>query len=220
MICIGKNLVKSFKSGCDIIKMRANSSAGAELSKEVDWNDCLQRIGQHKDRASFAELFAYFSPYLKSFLIKAGGVNFEIAEELVQDTMIKVWRKAPSFSPEQASASTWIYTIARNTRIDWLRKQNRQRAEMLNADDIYDEGDPESLESNLVQLRNEKIISQELLKIPTDQAEVLRLMYFKNKSGQEVADELNLPLGTVKSRIRLALKKMKVGLRSIKDLED
>ena len=200
--------------------MHANPSAGAELSKEVDWNDCLQRIGQYKDKTSFAELFAHFSPYLKSFLIKAGGINFEIAEELVQDTMIKVWRKAPSFSPDQASASTWIYTIARNTRIDWLRKQNRQRAEMLNAEDIYDEGDPESLESNLVQLRNEKIISQELLKIPADQAEVLRLMYFKNKSGQEVADELNLPLGTVKSRIRLALKKMKVGLRSIKDLED
>ena len=92
--------------------------------------------------------------------------------------------------------------------------------ELETTEDIYDEGDPESLESNLVQLRYEKIISQELSKIPPDQAEVLRLMYFKNKSGQEVANELNLPLGTVKSRIRLALKKMKVGLRPIKDLED
>ena len=150
MICEGQSLVRLAKNEIGIISMHANPSAGVQLSKEVDWNDCLKRIGEHKDRTSFAELFAHFSPFLKSFLIKAGGVNFEIAEELVQDTMIKVWRKAPSFSPDQASASTWIYTIARNTRIDWLRKQNRQRAESLNADDIYDEGDPESLESNFV----------------------------------------------------------------------
>ena len=181
--------------------------------------EALQNIAERQDIRSFKKIFDYFGPRLKSFLMKSGADD-AIAEEIIQETMTIIWTKADYYDPSVASPSTWIYTIARNTRIDWLRKQNRQRADMLNADDIYDEGDPESLESNLVQLRNEKIISQELLKIPTDQAEVLRLMYFKNKSGQEVADELNLPLGTVKSRIRLALKKMKVGLRSIKDLED
>tara|TARA_Y100001970_G_scaffold281470_1_gene392324 strand:- start:606 stop:1208 length:603 start_codon:yes stop_codon:yes gene_type:complete len=200
--------------------MRIKPSRGAGLLIEVDWNECLRKIGERKDRSAFSQLFSHFSPYLKSFLMKAGGVNSEIAEELVQETMIKVWRKAPSYSQNQASASTWIYTIARNTRIDWLRKQNRQRPESLNAEDIYDIGGQASLESNLVQLRNEKIISKELGKISSEQKEALSLMYYKNMSGQEVADELGLPLGTVKSRIRLALKKMKVGLRSTYEKED
>jgi RNA polymerase sigma-70 factor (ECF subfamily) len=202
------------------MNMRIEPSPGAGLLKEVDWNECLLKIGERKDRSAFSQLFSHFSPYLKSFLMKAGSVNSEIAEELVQETMIKVWRKAPSYSQDQASASTWIYTIARNTRIDWLRKQNRQRPESLNAEDIYDLEGQASLESNLVQLRNEKIIAKELAKIPSEQREALSLMYFKNRSGQEVAEELGLPLGTVKSRIRLALKKMKVGLRSTHEKED
>ena len=142
----------------------------------------------------------------------------ENAEELVQETMIKVWRKAPSFSSAQASASTWIYTIARNTRIDWLRKQNRQNPELLNAEDLYDERENPTPLSSLSQIRTKKLIAEQLNQLPPEQAEVLQLMYFQGQSGQQVANTLELPLGTVKSRIRLAMNKMKLALTPVGDL--
>lgn len=195
------------------VMMRSNRTAGRGLAHEgTNWNTMIERVGQNQDKEAFSALFAHFSPFLKAFLIKSGGVTPESAEELVQETMIKVWRKAPTFSANQASASTWMYTIARNTRIDWLRKQNRQNPDDLNADDIYDEREDPTPYSSLVQIRNKKQINEQLGKLPEEQAEVLKLMYFQGKSGQQVADTLGLPLGTVKSRIRLALNKMKLGL--------
>lgn len=193
--------------------MRSNGTVGRGLANDsTNWNTMIERVGQNQDKEAFSALFAHFSPFLKAFLIKSGGVTPESAEELVQETMIKVWRKAPTFSASQASASTWMYTIARNTRIDWLRKQNRQNPDDLNADDIYDEREDPTPYSSLVQIRNKKHIDEQLGKLPDEQAEVLKLMYFQGKSGQQVADTLGLPLGTVKSRIRLALNKMKLGL--------
>lgn len=193
--------------------MRSNGTVGRGLANDsTNWNTMIERVGQNQDKEAFSALFAHLSPFLKAFLIKSGGVTPESAEELVQETMIKVWRKAPTFSASQASASTWMYTIARNTRIDWLRKQNRQNPDDLNADDIYDEREDPTPYSSLVQIRNKKHIDEQLGKLPDEQAEVLKLMYFQGKSGQQVADTLGLPLGTVKSRIRLALNKMKLGL--------
>lgn len=181
-------------------------------TENQDWNRCIERIGASQDKQAFAELFNHFAPFLKSFLLKSGGLSPEYAEELVQETMIKVWRKAPTFSSSQASASTWIYTIARNNRIDWLRKHARHSEDSLHADDIYAERDEPTPYSSLVQLRNRRQINEQLERLPGEQAEVLKMMYFQGRSGQQVADALGLPLGTVKSRIRLALKKMKLGL--------
>ena len=183
-----------------------------------NWNECIERVGKSQDKAAFRSLFTHFSPYLKAFLIKSGGVTPENAEELVQETMIKVWRKATSYSASQASASTWIYTIARNTRIDWLRKQNRQNPDLLNAEDLYDDRENPTPLSSLSQIRTKKLISEQLSELPLEQAEVLRLMYFQGQSGQQVADALALPLGTVKSRIRLAMNKMKLALAPMGDL--
>lgn len=177
-----------------------------------NWNEYIEKVGRNQDKAAFSALFAHFSPFLKAFLIKSGGVTPESAEELVQETMIKVWRKAPTFSASQASASTWIYTIARNTRIDWLRKQNRQNPDELSAEDLYDDREEPTPYSSLVTIRNKRNIAEQLKTLPKEQAEVLNMMYFQGKSGQQVADALELPLGTVKSRIRLALNKLKLGL--------
>lgn len=183
-----------------------------------DWNRYLQSVGASRDRDAFIALFKHFAPLLKGFLLKSGGLEQETAEELVQETMLKVWNKAPGYSAAQASASTWIYTIARNTRIDWYRKQARENPARLNADDIYDEQNAPSALSSIVQLRNRANIHEELKNLPPEQSEVLQLMYFKGKSGSEVATELRLPLGTVKSRIRLALNRMKIHLAP--DLDD
>lgn len=195
------------------VMMKWNGNAGRGMAGDTEnWNDYIEKVGKTQDKEAFSALFAHFSPFLKAFLIKSGGVTPESAEELVQETMIKVWRKAPTFSASQASASTWIYTIARNTRIDWLRKQNRQNPDLLHAEDIYDEPEEEAPYSSLVKIRNRKNIREQLEQLPPEQAEVLNLMYFQGKSGQQVADALDLPLGTVKSRIRLALNKLKLGL--------
>jgi len=182
------------------------------MTDAPDWNTCLENVGKTQDKDAFADLFEHFSPLLKSFLLKGGNLTAESAEELVQETMIKVWRKSPAFSPEQASASTWIYTIARNTRIDWLRKQMREDPRALNADDLYDTDEKHSPYATLVQFRTADHISQQLRGLPPEQAEVLTMMYFRGMSGQQVADALQLSLGTVKSRIRLALAKLRIGV--------
>ena len=180
------------------------------VQDKEDWNRLLQKVGDSQDREAFSRLFAHFAPLLKGFLLKGGGVDPDQAEELVQETMIKVWRKAPTYSPSQAAASTWMYTIARNTRIDWLRKHNKVQLEELTADETYDEETGETPYSSLLQVRNEKNIKDHLTNLPQEQLQVLTLMYYQGKSGQEVANELNIPLGTVKSRVRLALQKMRL----------
>jgi RNA polymerase sigma-70 factor (ECF subfamily) len=196
-----------------MMKRSGTPNKGSVESGKKDWNAALIKVGTHQDRAAFSELFAHFAPLLKGFLLKSGGLDPEHAEELVQETMVKVWRKAPTFSPKQAAASTWMYTIARNTRIDWLRKHTRYQTVELTAEDAYDEHDEgETPFSSLVNVRNERNISEHLKTLPPEQLQVLTLMYFHGKSGQEVANELDIPLGTVKSRARLALKKMKLRL--------
>ena len=198
--------------------MKINRTVDRTVAIEAEnWNECIDKVGKSQDKEAFRSLFKHFSPFLKAFLIKSGGVTPENAEELVQETMIKVWRKAPSYSSAQASASTWIYTIARNTRIDWLRKQNRQNPDLLHAEDLYDERDNPTPLSSLSQIRTKKLISEQLSQLPVEQAEVLQLMYFQGQSGQQVANTLALPLGTVKSRIRLAMNKMKLALAPLGD---
>jgi RNA polymerase sigma-70 factor (ECF subfamily) len=182
------------------------------MSEAPDWNSYLQRVGKNQDKAAFAELFTQFSPKLKSFLLQAGSIDIEVAEELVQETMIKVWKKSPTFSPEFSSASTWIYTIARNTRIDWLRSQQRRDPQKLTAEMVYADSNTPSPFTNLLKVRQSHDIEHQIQTLPTEQKEVLKMMYLKGLSGQEIADALSLPLGTVKSRIRLALSKLKLRL--------
>jgi len=193
--------------------MAIRSSAGTDLAaKEENWDQLIVKVGTDQDRQAFSKLFNHFAPYLKGFLLKSDGVGPEHAEELVQETMIKLWRKAPTYSPSQAAASTWIYTIARNTRIDWIRKHYKENTTELTADDLYDNAETPSPYSSLIRVRNSRSIEEQLKTLPAEQQDVLRLMYFDGRSGQQIADALNLPLGTVKSRIRLALAKLKLSL--------
>ncbi len=182
------------------------------MQKIPDWNAYLLKVGTSRDKAAFGALFEYFSPRLKTFLMQGSNLSAENAEELVQEAMTKVWRRAPSFAPTQASASTWIYTIARNTRIDWFRKNSRQDPLLFHAEDLYGDNEEASPYSTLAQLRSTVSIHEQLNELPQEQSEVLNMMYFKGLSGQQTAEALAIPLGTVKSRIRLALKKLRVGL--------
>ncbi len=176
-----------------------------------DWSDLLVKVGENRDRQAFSRLFAHFAPLVKGFLMKGSNIGAEQAEELVQETMIKVWRKANSFNRQKSSASTWIYTIARNSRIDWIRREARTQVE-IDADDLYDTGEENPSYSSLVRVRDKENIRNNIGELPQEQLEVITKVYYEGKSHSEVSDELGLPLGTVKSRIRLALKRMHLTL--------
>ncbi|MBL4682643.1 MAG: sigma-70 family RNA polymerase sigma factor [Pseudomonadales bacterium] len=183
-------------------------------SSRDEWSELLTKVGNVQDKEAFSQLFGHFAPLIKGFLMKGAPFGYEQAEELAQEAMIKVWRKAGSFDEKKSSASTWIYTIARNCRIDWFRREARIKKD-LKAEDLYDLVDENPAHSSLIQKRNQTTVRENLQVLPVEQLEVITKIYYEGKTHSEVAEELALPLGTVKSRIRLALKKMNIQLESL-----
>lgn len=171
-------------------------------------NTLLHRVGQNRDREAFATLFSYYAPRVKSYLMKHGADD-AVAEEIAQNTFVTVWEKAAGYDPRKAAASTWIFTIARNKRIDALRREKFidinsddpaiENAAAENADEYADSASVENLHSAIDNL-------------PPEQAKLLRMAFFEDKSHQVIAQETRLPLGTVKSRLRLALDKLRLKL--------
>src|SRR5690554_1683303 len=164
--------------------------------------ELLARIAAEQSRAAFSELFRYFAPRLQAYATRQFG-NEQIAMDLVQETMTNVWHKAHLFKPDRGSAATWIFTIARNIRFDFLRK-NKHRQYDLSADDLW----PVLAEENDAfdddyALDNDLLMQQLAVyceQLPKAQRTVIELIYIEGKSQQEVADALAIPLGTVKSR--------------------
>lgn len=170
----------------------------------VDWTEHVQRISEYGDEAAFAELFHYFGPRIKAFLMR-GGTDSTLAEECVQDVMATVWHKAKQFDPSRASVSTWIYTIARNRRIDIQRKQRRPEPEEL--DRRYKEA---ASQEELIEFQQDCAKLGEALKsLPKAQLEMIERAYFGEMSHNEISEVTGLPLGTIKSRIRLALERLR-----------
>lgn len=170
----------------------------------------LRAVATLRDRAAFAELFRHFAPRLKAFMMK-GGADSDTAEELAQEAMIQVWRRAESFDPSRAAASTWIYTIARNKRIDRLRRERHPAmseeeytAALGNPDGGAERGD-DAVQRGQAEAR----LARSIEGLPEDQASVVRMAFYEDKSHSAIAAELQLPLGTVKSRIRLALTRLR-----------
>ena len=151
-------------------------------------------------------IFRYFAPRLKSFLVKAGSTDSQ-AEEVIQEVMIAVWTKSSTYDSSKSSVSTWIYTIARNKRIDKIRKEKRH----------YLSESDEGLEIPVDSTQEKEIFSSQVANslkkymsnLPEEQSKLLKLSYFYNKTHADISSELKIPLGTVKSRIRLALTKMR-----------
>ncbi len=179
-----------------------------------DLNDLLVKVGRDRDKESFTQLFEYFAPRVKSFLMR-GGTPEETADELAQETMLNVWHKAERYDPAQAAASTWIFTIARNKKIDALRKAGRgdfDRTDMV----LIDE-DSVGPSENVMHLEESEAIAEALHNLPEEQSALLHKSFFEGKSHAEIADETDIPLGTVKSRIRLALERLR-GQNKIREL--
>lgn len=191
------------------------SSEAVALDREMDaWTLRLQSVARDRDRQAYGELFRHFAPLLKSFALSTPGMSSNaLAEELVQEVMLKIWNRASTFDAAKASATTWIYTLARNCRIDLLRRKYRVQEE-VDVDDLWDVGtDPELLSDDLYQKRIEVDVRESLRALPPEQRQIIAKVYMEGKSHSEVAEELSLPLGTVKSRIRLAMSKLKVMLQ-------
>ena len=166
----------------------------------------ITAVGRSQDRAAFAGLFVYFAPRIKAYLMKRGAGAAQ-AEELAQESMIMVWRRAATFDPAKSGAGTWIFTIARNKRIDALRRERRPD---------YDPEDPSLAplpavppDSSLGMVQQSELLKVAIGNLPEAQAELVRMAYFEDKAHGQIAVETDLPLGTVKSRLRLALGRLR-----------
>ena len=166
----------------------------------------IQAVAVDGDREAFSQLFDYFAPRLKAYLMRAGAPA-GAAEDFAQDAMLTVWRKADLFDASRAGAATWIFTIARNRRLDVLRREGRE-AVLPNFDLIPDE--PERPDELLTAADEAERLNEAMRQLSADQMAVLRLAFFKGDAHSEIARALDLPLGTVKSRIRKAMIKLRL----------
>jgi len=167
-------------------------------------NRLAQAVAQSADRQAFAALFKHFAPRVKTYLVRLGTTD-GLAEELTQEAMVSVWRKAATFDAERASVSTWIFTIARNLRVDHFRRMGNRtiEADEQDGDDLPDtQPQPDDL---LLTHQREAGLRQAMERLPAEQLRVLRLSFYEEQPHAQIAQTLGIPLGTVKSRVRLAV---------------
>jgi RNA polymerase sigma-70 factor (ECF subfamily) len=172
------------------------------------WNRCLEAVATTKDKATYMLFYDHFAPRLNSWLL---GVtkDAELAEELVQETMLTVWRKSGQYDSNKAAASTWLFRIARNLHVDHLRRLKvRTRADSMMLDVEPDEAEMQGgMHYDTARVRDA------IKQLPVQQAQVIYKSYFEGKSHQEIASDMDLPLGSVKSSVRLAFQKLSKVLR-------
>jgi RNA polymerase sigma-70 factor (ECF subfamily) len=184
-------------------------SDGEANAGRADWATLIGAIAAHQDRAAFAKLFKYFAPRVKAFMLRS-GVTASGAEELAQETMLAVWRKAGLFDPASTGAVAWIFTIARNLRIDAHRRE--QRGGSTEASDVeieFQVDDSPQPDSQLAATQSEERVHAALSQLSSDQMRVVVLSFFEEKAHAEIAALLDIPLGTVKSRLRLAMARLR-----------
>jgi RNA polymerase sigma-70 factor, ECF subfamily len=172
----------------------------------------MSRIATLQDRAAFAGLFDHFAPRVKSFMMRKGA-NPELAEDLVQETMVAVWTKAALYVADRGSVATWIFTIARNLRIDRLRRE--ASVHFTDIDDYDAPSNDVRADDALSRLQEDGIVAKALAQIPEEQRELLILSYVDDLPQSAIAEKLRLPLGTVKSRMRLAYRRLKKILETV-----
>ncbi|WP_054144549.1 sigma-70 family RNA polymerase sigma factor [Bosea sp. AAP35] len=178
----------------------------------MDADALVQAIASSADRQAFARLFDHFAPRVKGLLMR-GGTPADLAEELAQETLMTVWRKAALFDPTKAGAGTWIATIARNLRIDHARREKRVR--LSRVFEILEEESPEQPDQVVSGSERDARVRDALTSLSKDQYKVVELAFLEGFSHQDVATRLSIPLGTVKSRLRLAMAHLR---RHLEDL--
>lgn len=172
----------------------------------ADMTALLATVGAKRDRAAFKAVFLHFAPRVKSYLLRLGA-NAALADDLAQEAMLTVWRKAEMFDPAKASASTWIFTIARNLRIDAIRRERRPEFDPNDPAFVPDGEQP--ADDRMMRDGEDARLRIALTKLSAEQAQVVQMSFFADKPHSQIARELGLPLGTVKSRLRLAMARIK-----------
>jgi RNA polymerase sigma factor (sigma-70 family) len=176
----------------------------------LEMNALLGKVAMERDRTAFAALFAHFAPRIKAYLLRQGAPA-PVAEDLAQEALFSLWRKAHLFDSSKASAATWLFTIARNLRIDAIRREKRPE---LDPEDFMPDMGP-AADEGLVIADEEGRLRLALKDLPADQIQVVELSFFADKPHSVIAAELGIPLGTVKSRLRLAMARLKRALGEV-----
>ncbi|MGH6859870.1 MAG: sigma-70 family RNA polymerase sigma factor [Phyllobacterium sp.] len=176
-----------------------------EMKDHTGYSRRIVSIAKQGNKSAFAELFSFYAPRIKGFFMR-GGMSPGQAEELAQETLLMVWRKAALFDPAKASASTWIFTIARNLRVDAIRRERYPAHYLLEDHDPEQEPSPSD---ELLKAESKERIRTAMKLLSPEQVNVLHLHYFDDKPHSEIARVLDLPLGTVKSRLRLATQRLR-----------
>ena len=168
---------------------------------DVNFSNLVRQVAQSRDRLAFEELFDHFAPRLKSFMMRKNA-NSELAEDLVQEAMIAVWTKAGLYEPSRGSVTTWVYTIARNLRIDRIRRDTTMP--LTDLGDFDEPSDDPLSDDVLLRKQEDGLVARALTSIPDEQRQILLLSFVDDLPQSEIATKLKVPLGTVKSRMRLA----------------
>jgi RNA polymerase sigma-70 factor, ECF subfamily len=186
--------------------MSFDEHAPAELP---DWSQLLGAVAAHRDRAAFSQLFEHFAPRVKGFM-RRSGLSDGAAEELAQETLITVWRKAALFDPASTGPSAWIFTIARNLRIDALRRERRSASnDTSDIDSEFLLDETPHADAIVEATQSDNRVRAALAELSEEQRRVVELSFYQEKAHAEIAAELEIPLGTVKSRLRLAMNKLR-----------
>ncbi|MEO1196289.1 MAG: sigma-70 family RNA polymerase sigma factor [Pseudomonadota bacterium] len=190
------------------MQLEMNASKTPQKANRADWVTHMRRIADERDQSAFQDVFAHFAPRVKAFLMKSGAAE-AMAEDCAQDVMVTLWNKAHMYDPARASVATWIFTIARNRRIDALRKERRPEPEDLA---WGPEAEPDQADVMALQQESDQL-SEAMKALPDRQRELIEKAYFGDLSHSEIAAATGLPLGTIKSRIRLALERLRHTMR-------
>jgi RNA polymerase sigma-70 factor (ECF subfamily) len=181
---------------------------------EFDPARLIRRVAASQDRDAFAALFEHYVPRVKAMMMRRGASR-DRAEDLAQETLIKLWRKAAQYDPQRATASAWVYAIARNISVDEIRREGRANS-WIEEDSVLEEENNDEPERQLLVAEREAHVRSSIVALPDEQLRVIRLSFFDGLAHAEIANLLGIPLGTVKSRIRLALQRLRDRLGELK----
>lgn len=188
-------------------------SASMRPADDDDLSLALARIAADRDRSAFRTLFEALAPAVKGLAMRQGA-DAPAAEEIVQETFLTVWRKAALYAPERGSANAWVYAIARNVRIDRLRREPPWQELTDEPDNRAADDTPadEAMAAGQIQIRVRRVLNQ----LPPEQAAVVRLAFIDGLSHAQIAEATGAPLGTVKTRMNLAYQKMRAALQELR----
>lgn len=176
----------------------------------VNWNERVRAVAERHDRQAFTEIFDHFVPRLETYLGKL-GLDGALAEEITQEVMLTVWRKAALFDPAKSSLATWLYRIARNRRIDLARRMQAERADSA-AQDMAEIADDRAIDEDIDRLQRDGAVRRLIGRLPAEQERLVRMAFYEGFAHAEIAEKTGLPLGTVKSRLRLAFARLRRAL--------